>query len=367
MEKDELKYLQAFDFPHKVMRSQTKILEYILKLKGKVYVAFSGGVDSTVLLDMTCRVWASLDEYRDKPLTVIFADTGNEFMAIRRFVVEFCEICEKCHGIKIDLIKARNKDINFYNIPATVGYPVVSKKVSRMIRDIRTWCREIMAAHQIEGELTREVFERIIVEYEPEMTHTIRLYFTGITSKGKKCKSRKLPLKWYKLCYAPFEVSEKNCDLIKKDPCKAEAKKRKLYGLVATMAGGSKQRESAYLATGCNSFNGSRTKSQPMGFWFTDDVTEYLRTYSLEYCKDVYGDICPPGSNKRFTKEQHTGCKLCLFGCHLEDEPNRIQRLASTEPKMYDFAIRKEQGGLNYGEVMDYLGIPYKVEGGVNE
>ena len=265
MEKDELKYLQAFDFPHKVMRSQTKILEYILKLKGKVYVAFSGGVDSTVLLDMTCRVWASLDEYRDKPLTVIFADTGNEFMAIRRFVVEFCEICEKCHGIKIDLIKARNKDINFYNIPATVGYPVVSKKVSRMIRDIRTWCREIMAAHQIEGELTREVFERIIVEYEPEMTHTIRLYFTGITSKGKKCKSRKLPLKWYKLCYAPFEVSEKYCDLIKKDPCKAEAKKRKLYGLVATMASDSKQRESAYLATGCNSFNGSRTKSQPMG------------------------------------------------------------------------------------------------------
>ena len=185
MEKDDLKYLQAFKFPNKVMRSQTKILEYILKLKGKVYVAFSGGVDSTVLLDMTCRVWASLDEYRDKPLTVIFADTGNEFMAIRRFVEEFCEICEKRHGIKIDLIKARNKEINFYNIPATVGYPVVSKKVSRMIRDIRAWCREIMAAHQIEGGLTREVFERIIVEYEPEMTHTIRLYFTGITSKGK--------------------------------------------------------------------------------------------------------------------------------------------------------------------------------------
>ena len=162
-------------------------------------------------------------------------------------------------------------------------------------------------------------------------------------------------------------MSEKYCDLNKKHPCKAEAKKRKLYGLLATTASDSKQRESAYLATGCNSFNGSRTKSQPMGFWFTDDVTEYLRTYSLEYCKDVYGDICPPGSNKRFTKEQHTGCKLCLFGCHLEDEPNRIQRLASTEPMIDDFAIRKEQGGLNYGEVMDYLGIPYKVEGGVNE
>lgn len=230
MEKDDLKYLQAFEFPRKVNRSQTKILEYILKLKGKVYVAFSGGVDSTVLLDMTCRVWASLDEYRDKPLTVIFADTGNEFMAIRRFVEEFCEICEKRHGIKIDLIKARNKEINFYNIPATVGYPVVSKKVSRMIRDIRAWCREIMAAHQIEGGLTREVFERIIVEYEPEMTHTIRLYFTGITSKGKKCKSRKLPLKWYKLCYAPFEVSEKCCDIIKKDPCKAEAKSANFTG-----------------------------------------------------------------------------------------------------------------------------------------
>lgn len=365
MEKDELKQLQGFSFGQKVNRTVSKILEYVLRLDGKVYVAFSGGVDSTVLLDLTCKVWASLAPYRDKPLTVIFADTGNEFVAIKRFVESFCEICEQRYSIKINLIKARNKDVNFYKIPATVGYPVVSKKVSRMVRDIRAWSRETMAKHGIKGEITQEVFERIKTDYESEMPHTIRLYFTGVTSKGHTCKSRKLPLKWYKLCYAPFDVSEKCCDLLKKDPCREEAKKLGLYGLVATMASDSKQRESAYLSTGCNSFNGSRTKSQPMGFWHTDDVTQYLRTYSLEYCKDVYGEICEDNSGNRFTKEQHTGCKLCLFGCHLEKEPNRIQRLAFTEPKQYDFAIRKD--GLNYAEIMDYIGVPYKAEDGSNE
>ena len=89
MEKDDLKYLQAFKFPNKVMRSQTKILEYILKLKGKVYVAFSGGVDSTVLLDMTCRVWASLDEYRDKPLTVRILSSSSEGEAMNNILTCF--------------------------------------------------------------------------------------------------------------------------------------------------------------------------------------------------------------------------------------------------------------------------------------
>lgn len=365
MEKDELKQLQAFEFGQKVNRSISKIIEYISRLDGNVYVAFSGGVDSTVLLDLTCKVWASLEQYHDKPLTVIFADTGNEFSAIRRFVSDFCKICEERYSIKIDLIKARSKDIDFYKVPAEVGYPVVSKKVSRMVRDIRAWCRDTMAKHGISWDLSQEVFERLITDYEPEMPHTIRLYFTGVTSTGRKCKSRKLPKKWYKLCYAPFEVSEKCCDLLKKDPCRIEAKKRGLYGLVATMASDSQQREGAYLSTGCNSFNGSRTKSQPMGFWFTDDVTHYLKTYALEYCKEVYGEICEGTSGDRFTKEQHTGCKLCLFGCHLEKEPNRIQRLAKTEPNTYRFALRKD--GLNYAEVMDYLGVPYKTEGGGNE
>lgn len=45
-------------------------------------------------------------------------------------------------------------------------------------------------------------------------------------------------------------------------------------------------------------------------------------------------------------------------------EPNRIQRLANIEPNTYKFVMKsREEGGLGYREVMDYLGIPYENKG----
>ena len=45
----------------------------------------------------------------------------------------------------------------------------------------------------------------------------------------------------------------------------------------------------------------------------------------------------------------------------MEHEPNRIQRLATIEPNTYKFVMKsREEGGLGYCEVMDYLGIPYE-------
>ena len=90
---------------------------------------------------------------------------------------------------------------------------------------------------------------------------------------------------------------------------------------------------------------------------------------SLRYLHDFNIPIAPPygsitqleNGQFEFTGEHNTGCKLCLFGCHLEHEPNRIQRLANIEPNTYKFIMKsREEGGLGYREVMDYLGIPYE-------
>lgn len=50
-----------------------------------------------------------------------------------------------------------------------------------------------------------------------------------------------------------------------------------------------------------------------------------------------------------------TGCMFCGYGCHLEEE-SRFKRMKETHPKQYDYIMRpKEQGGLNYKEVIDWI------------
>lgn len=55
------------------------------------------------------------------------------------------------------------------------------------------------------------------------------------------------------------------------------------------------------------------------------------------------------------TGVKRSGCMFCMFGAHLEKEPNRFQRMEVTHPKQYNSCIHK----LGCGDVLDYLHIPY--------
>jgi hypothetical protein len=55
------------------------------------------------------------------------------------------------------------------------------------------------------------------------------------------------------------------------------------------------------------------------------------------------------------TKAQNTGCMFCMFGVHLEQSPNRFERMALTHPKLYDYCINN----LGLGNVLDYINVPY--------
>ncbi|MBC8553665.1 MAG: hypothetical protein H8D23_28960, partial [Candidatus Brocadiales bacterium] len=48
-----------------------------------------------------------------------------------------------------------------------------------------------------------------------------------------------------------------------------------------------------------------------------------------------------------------TGCMWCMFGVHMENNPNRFQRMKKTHPKIYDYCINK----LGLGEVLEYVGV----------
>ena len=48
---------------------------------------------------------------------------------------------------------------------------------------------------------------------------------------------------------------------------------------------------------------------------------------------------------------------FCMYGVHLEEEPNRFQRMQQTHPKQYDYCINR----LGCGRVLDFIGVPYRL------
>lgn len=287
--------MQSLPLELKIKKSQERIREWYNYWNGNVYVAFSGGKDSTVLLDLVRNM------YPEVP--AVFADTGLEYPEIKDFVKNTTNII------------ILRPDKSFKQVIEEYGYPVVSKKVARQIRDLRN----------------------------PTVNNisTRNLYLNGIKRDGSKTRWFKLPNKWVKLIDAPFKISEKCCDIMKKEPFHKYEKSTGGKGYIGVMASDSLQRESSYLKTGCNNFKGNT--SHPIAFWTGQDVWNYIKKYNLKYCS-IYN-----------TGVKHTGCIFCCFGVHLEKEPNRFQLMAKTHPKLYKYCIND----LGIGRVLDYIEVKY--------
>ena len=141
------------------------------------------------------------------------------------------------------------------------------------------------------------------------------------------------------------------------------------------MAAESFLRTQKWLNNGCNAFDIKHPISNPLSFWTEQDILQYIKEKNLPICS-VYGDIVVDYEDedqfsgqmdlsdfgliedKRKLKTTgcfRTGCMFCGYGCHLEKE-SRFERMKVTHPKIYDYIMRpKEQGGLNYKEVIDWI------------
>lgn len=192
-----------------------------------------------------------------------------------------------------------------------------------------------------------------------------------LSTLPKKDRSAYNLEKYKFLLDADFDISAKCCNYMKKKPCHKYERETKRKPFVGTLAQESRQRQQGWLKTGCNAYETQKPKSQPMSFWTEQDVLEYIVINNLEIAP-VYGEVVKDESNKyKTTGRDRTGCVFCMFGCHLEKEPNRFQKLKETHPKLYDYCINggeyNEDGtwqpskdGLGIGHVLDFIGVNYK-------
>lgn len=335
---EDLKIMQAWDLQKKIQVSQTRILEWYKAWSGQVYISFSGGKDSTVLADLAARV-CKVNGYK---LVLWFSDTGLEYPEIREHVKTFGSWLQDKYDIEVETIidipkdRRSGKRITFKDVIFTKGYPIVSKEVSKVIND----ARNAIAKNNFNSYAIKQLNGDYI---NPK---------TGLKSQQYNKE------KWKFLLDAPFKISNQCCNVMKKRPAHYFEKDSKLKPLVGTMASESKQRETQWLQYGCNAFDQKNPQSKPLSFWTEQDILEYLRRFNIPYAS-VYGKILQDEKGKYYTTGcNRTGCIFCGFGCHLEKEPNRFQRLKETHPKQWEYCMKSvEEGGLGMREVLDYIGV----------
>lgn len=301
--------MQAWPLERKIQVTQTRIIEWYQHWEGQVYISFSGGKDSTVLLDLARRIYPDMKG--------VFFDTGLEYPEIRKFVKTF---------ENIDYVRPRH---SFPDVIDKYGYPIIGKEVADKIY----WARKgsMWAVNQMNG-----------------------LSTDGNPSDFCKRYSRH---KW--LMDAPFKISSNCCDVMKKNVAKTYDRRNNRHPIVGTMASESALRQRIWLQTGCNSFKDGGL-SKPMSFWTEQDVLQYLKITGIPY-SEIYGDIVEEKGKLKTTGADRTGCMFCMFGVHLEKEPNRFQRMKVTHPKQYEYCMKPvEEGGLGLAKVLDYIGVKYE-------
>ena len=287
----KLKIRQALPLEQKIHLTKKRITDWYNHFAGDVYVSFSGGKDSTVLLHIARELYPNIE--------AVFCDTGLEFPEIKDFVKT------------IDNVTYLKPKMGFKDVLEKFGFPLISKEQSQYIYQYR--------------------------HAKDDRTRDLRI-------KGDKNGNFRISNKWIKLIHAPFMVSDKCCDVMKKDPFKRYEKKSNKKPIIGIMASESFLREQQYTEHGCNAFNLKRPTSKPLSFWNDEDVWQYLKINNVPYSK-----IYDMGYKR-------TGCMFCLFGIHLENEPNRFQKMQKTHPKIHEFCLNK----LGLKEVLDYIGVPYK-------
>lgn len=299
----QLQQSQNLPLDAKIVKTQLRIREWYEHYDGQVYISFSGGKDSTVLLHLVREL------YPEVP--AVFCDTGLEYPEIREFVKT------------IDNVVWLRPKKTFREVIEDYGYPVVSKEQSEYLQQYR--------------------------ESNSEKLKQIRW-------EGNKSGRGKISKKWRYLSEAPFKISNRCCFVMKKYPAKAYEKETGLKVMTGEMTEESQLRKQKYLKSGgCNDWGAKRPKSTPMAFWTEQDVLQYLKLYELPY-SSVYGEIIEIDGKLRCTKCQRTGCMFCLYGVHLEDEPNRFQRMKETHPEIYSYCMNK----LGLKKVLEYLNVPFE-------
>lgn len=320
----ELKQRQAWTLDMKLEYFCMLYSQFIIHCKGQIYLSFSAGMDSQTGCDIIAKIhdgtfkhitpqWERVVKYPMPPL--VFSNTG----------LEYPEIVDNAKKFEHVLIKPK---MGWTRVLQEVGVALISKDVSQKLREIRNT--------------------------KSKKLRDKRMY-------GDANGNGKLPLKWRELIDAPFEISERCCEVLKKEPFRRYESETGRRPVVFTTIDEGGSRGQSYLRTGCNSFEDGHEKSRPFSIFTKADTWEYAMRWNIRFAEVYYDRTIEVKQMDGSVQVEdlkavdRTGCTFCLFGIHLETGENRMQKMARSHPKFHDLIINKY--GLS--KILDYIKIPY--------
>lgn len=295
MDLKTLRERQSWTLEQKIDHSLGAIDQFVREMGGvdKVFVSFSGGKDSCVLLHLVERIYPNV--------VAVFINTGNELPDNVKFVNQK----KKLMGER--LVKIR-PGVTPREIWEREGFPLISKDVASRIN----LCRR-----------------------KPECK-TAKFYIQERLPKS-------MPLKYRYLLDEPYSVSARCCYYLKKRPSKIYQNKTGRKPILGTMASESQLRERAYLTRGgCNALVNKNPSSHPLSIWNEEDIWEYIRRFNV------------PISEAYAKGYERTGCMGCGFGIGQKGD-RRYELLKEYYPKCYDMVMKYTNNGVTFKEAADKI------------
>lgn len=369
----DLYQMQSLPLSAKIRMSQYRIRQWVDYYgPDGVYVSFSGGKDSTVLLHMVREMYPEV--------TAVYVDTGLEYPEVKAFVKE-----QK----NVEIIRPK---MSFREVISRYGYPMIGKEVAEYVYGARRYVGKLKEREQsasgtgtvpnysyaadLTGIDRRE--DKKNAAYQSlrrgeiplaELKAPVRYLIlqgkyphkeNGVeTSEYSKMYNKE---RYRFFLDAPFEISNYCCTVMKKAPMKSYARRTGKVAMTGQMASESRLRTTLWLKNGCNGFEMKNPVSNPLSFWTEQDVLAYVYLNRLPIAS-VYGEVTADhgkdgkGASGKTVMDagifdlerpfydttgcDRTGCVFCGFGCHREKFPNRWEVAERfSNPDIIDYMMR---------------------------
>lgn len=348
---DELVNLMPHD--QKVFWAKTRIKEFFKECEEynklgpknpitEITISFSGGKDSTVLLDLVSKVHK---EIKSKFFIVPAYAVEITFPSTIKFIKDVVEDYRKENKyIKEPLLVPPKLPWN--DILETKGYPIFSKQISVLI-------------NRVKRSKTKNGLTQWFFGVNEEITNTAKyklskqrlfLLDDNMINKWPKLKDKEL-IEYFKKYNEPYFFSEKCCDYVK-----GNLKHDNRPSFIGVTTEESEMRKKSWIQNGCNIFNSKNKKSRPISIWKSSDIWKYIKDNDLPI-NPAYGYKKDKPLEEQKYNFNRLGCSACPFGSAIEerkiislkkkniykdDDPevlNRFEKLLKFYPNIYNSQV----------------------------